>query len=1388
MADNPLFPGYIPEREGGTVNPLFSGYQPGMRPANIPKGAPLPSYSYYGDQWMAQLDELSFDISGIPSWVKSRLVDDFKQNLKAAYNPETIPVDQMDDYDQDVMPGVSSVTLSLDPDDWKEPGTLLEKTAKSWIKAGTGLKFQKEGWGLQAWPIDLSDYDNNVKTTMWKVALGLQDEDTASGATASGAEQIVGATRARFGMQEEERSGRARLFNFDDAEYTVSRAPTYTVMSRFAVDTQRYMRSMKRDGKHDDFMLNMALSVGEEILGDYYAPAYKTDTEGNEVPQYVTVEENGRRRLKPKRDRYGKAEYEQTADGTLVPVYEQRKEKGNRLEIFSQVFRDNPDRKADFEAAAQIFKAKQDLAADIDLMNIFTYSPIGAVGYLNARISNHPNARTRGDIVLQPGEAASQTTPAPTPTTPAATAAAPTTPAGTKGSPAPQIQVSAVQSSLPQPTTLQPGGTPTEEITLFRDKMLKLEKDLDARLASPGLDKDGKPISNVSIDDRVTRIRNLGGDDASDALKRAREAAAQELQQFSDEYKAYLQKVRDQLHLFNEGKINERQLRNRLMNITVNGRGLVGGTTINPSIQRRLLRQINSDLTMPGRISKIDERFQLGTYLPELDEAARNGLLGEEFKKRKHTFKGFFANDARILAARLEMDRGSYAIEELFDSVTQGRFMERYLWNQVSKRLVGYTPGELVQDGLTRIGYFGLVIDDEYVSDRMRNSGLFNRLFRYKFKVSMTDEDNILGNGTDLKTIELLGSKNLKAVGTIAALLKLQEKLDDNDIFDLLTGRVRFVDAEGNINERFSARVTSWWPKDKNYARFVQEQIDDFIKWLDETKPFGIDSKTLENLYKKSPEKAKLIFNKLFNVLKRENEHYRTLKISSEYAGGLQRLGTKLAKLQDKIFNSPFFQKIFKTLLQWKNTVAEAFSKYISDILSKLLSKLLVGATGGITAIFTKLIESVLKPLIKFIVRKSLEFFQNVVGGLIRGDIGKVIMQVEKEMVRVVKFSVYIMAAPLLILAALFGSLFGTTLSSVSPVDPTKGNFGYGGALGFAGMPQYENNMVIINKSVLVNGQTNPIDPIPNSVLNNGPLTVTYTLEITAKVDIEGGALTYNDTATAIKKDTSGNLAESDILVVNETTIPEAITAGQTHTIQLTTSVATTWTDSLITNSFNVNTPETDTDPADTVTYTRSFRIGNATSIAGCFEFSPSWPDGPAKEVFETAIYNVGLRGGNYYSKLCEGDSPTITLYPATGYGTCMGGASGDSMYFEISTCTLLSNPDWVTFWFAHETVHIYQNRNSTAVAAFSNSIQGEPGMPTYPYSQVGTNCHAPGGCTPDAICPYEDMAETFGNYFYINTASRCWGDVSSTYSSDYNTFWGRYPNHLNYVLQELVL
>ncbi|KKS31373.1 hypothetical protein A2380_02635 [candidate division WWE3 bacterium RIFOXYB1_FULL_43_24] len=1261
MADNPLFPGSIPRKEGESVNPLFPGYLEGQKAYRPPRGNFLSGYQYYADYWLEQLDQMSIDTGNIPKWFLDRYVDDFKRNMRAIYSVENIPVEQMDDYDQDVMPGVTSVSLSLDPTEWKDPGKVVDSTVKSWIKAGTGLRFKKEGWGLESSPIDLTDYDNNVRTALWKAALGIQQEGEMSELGVSGGRAIAATTRAMAG----DGAQGSGVFNFKDADYVVSSGKRgYQEMAKNAVEVERYIKAgPKRDSKHDTFLGALAGALAEELDG--------------KIPE---LGESGDR-LKQGAE----------LDGKKAFVAKTRKD------LFGELFEDSTERE-NFKKAAAALSAKQEMASKMGSSRTAIFADYGLKGFLEARYSGHPEAKKRGDDTV-------------------------------------------AESGL----------------TRFQDRLLFLKTDLQKHI---GINDLGVATGKGGIDSISEELRKIDLKDKGLAV------IADDLKKSGDAYKEYLQQVWDALNKFegkeikngvvkNVNKISERELLNIISNIKVNGKELTGGGLFDPSIQRDLLRKIDSDVTLPGKFGKYEKRLQIGAYLSKLETLAateqdENGNLkiAKLFEENGlPAYKGFFGNQARMVASRLELDRGSYAIEEFYDAVTQGKFMERFVWNRISRKLVGYTPGELLQNRLAKVGYFGLVIDDSQVSKKLKNSEVFNSAFRYKFSIDLDGEKQ-----------KFLGDSRLAFIGTYSGFLAdLDNGLSAQDIKDILSGKENLFDADGNVIEKFKNKVVGWWTKDPYQGRYIHRQIENYREWLRATKPFGID---IDHL--KEGDEEKLF--ELFKALRKEDGFYGSLNITTQYAGYIQRLGMALNKLQHKLFGNPVFQKFIRPALQLKTIIAEKVSKLTADVLAALATKGLHVLTGGGTVIFDKLIEKVLKPLIRFITRKAVEFSQNFVGALAQGDLSKAMAQVDKEIAQVVKFSMYVIGIPLIMIYILVYGLFGTVLSSISPIDPTRDNGGYGGDYAGGGLPQGENALIKIEKDVIINFLSgapdfplNATTSIPNEELTAG-IQLTYTIKITPKMDIPDAPIVVTDTVTMLKD------GEAPVQGPTQIEVAPSYVAGITTEVTFgpITLAGATYEDSLIKNKISVTTPNFEAIPEEEVSFIRYVRIGTPAIPLDCFVFENI--SGTEQPFFENALIIISQKTGSFLPKVC-GAAGTVTLRRISGED-CGRAYRNNTITFGDTCVSYYTSQPKINYLLAHELGHIYDYRLGIPVEF--NTAFSEGSLPTYDYH-----------CGPGNDI-WEDFAETIGDWVNINTFGTCAGGGADTSSED--AFWNSYPLHRDFI------
>ncbi|MFC1622271.1 hypothetical protein ACFL13_02755, partial [Patescibacteria group bacterium] len=166
MPAAPFYPGYRPDKPEPTHIP---GYYPGK---TIPRKYRPKKYSepieYQFDQTLDFIDDFdkSVDLSNLPRYYRERVVDDFKQNLKAQIKPRDIDPTLLDDYDLQALPGAAGISINLNPADWiEDPGKEVKKTLKGWWKTATNLQ----------------DLDTMAKKEFWGAVTGLrtiQDPDT----------------------------------------------------------------------------------------------------------------------------------------------------------------------------------------------------------------------------------------------------------------------------------------------------------------------------------------------------------------------------------------------------------------------------------------------------------------------------------------------------------------------------------------------------------------------------------------------------------------------------------------------------------------------------------------------------------------------------------------------------------------------------------------------------------------------------------------------------------------------------------------------------------------------------------------------------------------------------------------------------------------------------------------------------------------------------------------------------------------------------------------------------------------------------------------------------------------------------------------------------------
>jgi len=205
MANNPLYPGYSPKKEGaGSVNPIYPGYYSGKPISKRPdwRGNIKPA-EYNFDYLLHDIDEVGKDVANTPiispKWYADRIVDDWKNQLKVSVTPNTnMDVTELDDYATDDLAGATT-SLSLKPSDWgignkkgfEQTKKQIKSTLKAWVKETTGVNLNN------LLDSDFSDIQNALNEKLWSIALGYGEENAANSERIGG-KAVADRTTAMF--------------------------------------------------------------------------------------------------------------------------------------------------------------------------------------------------------------------------------------------------------------------------------------------------------------------------------------------------------------------------------------------------------------------------------------------------------------------------------------------------------------------------------------------------------------------------------------------------------------------------------------------------------------------------------------------------------------------------------------------------------------------------------------------------------------------------------------------------------------------------------------------------------------------------------------------------------------------------------------------------------------------------------------------------------------------------------------------------------------------------------------------------------------------------------------------------------------------------------------
>ena len=1220
MANNPLFPGYVSDKpDKQQINPMFPGYFPGAPIQKKPIYPVLTPLTYDADIAFKYIDDEAEHVTGGPEWIKDKIIKDWKDNFKASYKPDDISVEQLNDYDADALPGVASAQISLNPEDWKNPGEQAEKTVKTWVTSVTGVKFDKYSWMPNGF--NTEDYENRVQTAIWGNVLGITDETSGGYLLREASKATAENTRA---WHSDFKNTGPQPFKLTDSGIIsdFSKTDSYAAVASSMVDFERYngAENQKRDSKHDSMLVNTVKAMDDELNG-----------------------------------------YTTTARDNTTSVVSHR-----HNDVLAAVA---PADRAATEDALKYFKLQRSV---VDNMESTKRTYAGALG-ITTHLEKEMAGASRWDATNPSG------------------------PAYVKVTADPAKALDAIRGNLHGTLNTTTGA---------------MEGGLDQFIAQAHAIS---PAAGKAMENSVA------------------------------EYKKYLTNLENTLQTSIANKDSKAVMLYKIKNTTSGDarmRTLSGGNVLTGNIQRTYVEGIQQQILRPGLNTAVPRELQIGTVL-------KNGSIS--------AMPDLYANRTRILLSRMVTEQNANRITEVVGAMSDGKFMERYVWNTISTKITGYTPAAITEAVMKKVNYFGFVIDENYDPSSNFTRNLYNNdVFKNHF--------NLKVNGV---TNKIYGANELTGALTLMEYLDMK-KLDITDIQSLLNGSVNLTSgsaAAKAILDKLPASAS---------AKLLQANITNFRAWLDSAdNKFGI--KSTDNI-------NDLV--SLMRALQKENSHSATFGITARYAGFIQKWGVFLGKLQDQIYDR--FGIALKPLFQLKTYISQQISAMISKALVAGITKILVllgaAATGGALEFIGPLIEKILAPLIRAVFDKATSYFKTFfVEMLLHGNWDAVIKQMEKEIEGVLKFILRGFAIFIVVTVLPAAILWGSVLSVLSPIDPTKSNVGYDG------LTTMENPYMTVTKDVTVGGQTNPREPLSNDAL---PLTAHYTITITAKQDLP--AMTGTDIAKILQAGASART----LINMNNISIP-AILAGESYEVTGIPDINLTASDkdSAIYNTFTATLPAEFAASNNSASAFRSFSVGKPPFDINCFEFHVRSGE---EDSFISAATALGNVSGGYLPRLCAKVGKIIVTRnsePACGLSTRPnfinfgdGGCASGGYYANTPQGHKLLN-----YLFAHETGHIYNynvlNYSNPADGGdalhwpqgFDNvkALDGGRQLPTYDIAYTG---YGDCGKQPE----WEDFADSVGDYVQNNPASKCHESRGAENPYDYNAFWALYPEHKRYVEQVL--
>ena len=133
--------------ENTSENIFYPGYYPGSPLPRPPRGGRrVRPEEYKPDVFNEYISQIEFDVTGVPKWLKNKLVDDVKKSFKVNVTPKEDSYSAQeikDDPDSEELPGAAGLEINLNPLDWiKDPmGTAAKDVKGVWTSTFSTADF-----------------------------------------------------------------------------------------------------------------------------------------------------------------------------------------------------------------------------------------------------------------------------------------------------------------------------------------------------------------------------------------------------------------------------------------------------------------------------------------------------------------------------------------------------------------------------------------------------------------------------------------------------------------------------------------------------------------------------------------------------------------------------------------------------------------------------------------------------------------------------------------------------------------------------------------------------------------------------------------------------------------------------------------------------------------------------------------------------------------------------------------------------------------------------------------------------------------------------------------------------------------------------------------------